>query len=115
MLLLPVDEAFAFDYLAILRIKAKFGHGDADVHSELEKHLATQTGPAVFRSVLESAEWAALLKANEATFNAIELAHKNAISAADVQWANHQRFLAKRALQQRFWPGKPLTEVKTLC
>lgn len=109
--LLEVDEAFAFDYLAILMVKLDHG---LDVQTEVwgvEAMLARQLKDT--SAILASGAFKKLLKANHDTFEAIEKAHRDEIKASNVQLVNHERFEAKQALQRRFWPKEKLRERKT--
>lgn len=111
MILLPVDEGYAFDYLAVLHTKSEAG---LDVKAELsrvEVFLAQQI--TNLNQVLGSIEYKRLLVANSRTFEAIESAHRGKISARKVQEINHLRFKAKRELQRKFWPNAPILERKT--
>lgn len=110
--LLPVDAAYALDYLAILLVKREAGlpvktEGNA-IYGSLRDQIPN------FREILDSLEFRCLREVNRQTFDAIEMAHKDVISAKRVQEINHTRYLAKKALQEKFWPSQPLTEQKTL-
>lgn len=111
MILLPVSEAHAFDYLAILWVKRDHGLDVKDEIDEVERHLNRQIGHV--ETILESTAFRTLVAANDLTFDAIDLAHKDQIRASEVQEINRRRFLAKQALQEAFWPDKPLSERKT--
>lgn len=111
MINLPVSEAYAFDYAAILEVKNDAG---LNVHTDL--HLVVDALHAQLGScsmVLLSDEYQALYKANREVFDLVELASKDKCLASEVDAANQRRYFAKRALQERFWPSKPLTEVKS--
>lgn len=105
MILLPVDEAYALDYYAILLVKRDNG---LPVQSELERtesFLRIQiTG---FENVIASAEFHLLYVANDNTFRAVAACRGSA-----AQTANRQRFKAKCRVQERFWPNNPITETK---
>jgi hypothetical protein len=111
MILLPVDEAYALDYLAILFVKRDQGLPVEKEINRVEVFLGTQV--TNLREVLKSVEFIRLMIQNEKTFVAIEAAHSNHITAKEVQEVNHARFLAKRALQSKFWPNIDLEEQKT--
>lgn len=112
MIILPVDESYAFDYLAILYVKAKKGMDVQEEADRVEQCLKRQIEN--IGDILESKEFDNMVKVNEKTFAAIDAAHENKISASEVQKVNHERFLAKRALQTKFWPSEPMLERKTL-
>lgn len=105
MVNLPVDEAYALDYYAILLVKNDKG---LPVSLELERvGVALKRQIPEWFEVVKSAEFHALYQANLDTFDAVA---KCKHSAAQV--ANRTRFLAKRELQRKFWPDCPLTEQK---
>ena len=110
MIWITVDEAEAFDRYSILWAKYMNGLGRASI-PQLEREICAAIPN--WREVGESPEYRELLKANAAVFDAIELAAEDKISAREVQVRNHRRFLAKKALQERFWPNNPISEVKT--
>lgn len=111
-MLLPVDEAYAFDYLSILMTKNKKRGLDP-----LEKPAAAYISS--FKSqkentqeVLDSEEFDNLLKANEEVFELVDLAKEDRVSAKKVERGNMKRYLAKKALQERFYPNEDITEIK---
>lgn len=109
--LLPVDPAYALDYLAILKVKSDYSLPVNDELQHLTSFLSIQMEN--FKSVIGSPEFHELVYRNRKTFDAIELAHKNKISARRVQKINYDRYRAKKALQERFWPKQALAEQKT--
>lgn len=112
MILLPVDEAFAFDYLAVLYVKQANKLDVFDEVKAVENLLQLQVGER-FEDILESAEFHESYVANANVFEAIEKAHQNAILAREVQEINYQRYAAKKQIQAKYWPKNPLMERKT--
>jgi hypothetical protein len=110
-LFLLVDAAYAFDYLAILQVKASEG---LPVNAEIEQ-IEACLGLQVpdIHAIRASKEFHNLYDANIKTFDAVDLAWRNEISAKDVQVANQQRFKAKQRLQARFWPNTAMAETKS--
>lgn len=111
MVLLPVDESYAFDYLAILQVKRDNGVAVEAHLAQIETFLVAQVEN--FGAVMASAAYKRMLVANQLTFDAVEQAAHGTISARAVQQANVQRFRAKRRLQRQFWPNRAMTEKKT--
>lgn len=105
MVMLPVDEAYALDYYAILLVKRKHGLPVGTAIRETGKALAKQID--VWDEVLFSEEFQSLVEANQHTFDAVAECRESA-----AQRANRGRFEAKARLQSRFWPERPLTERK---
>lgn len=111
MILIPVDEAAAFDALSIVGVKWARGMGSPEALSVIWKQLENQR--INVGEVVNSKEYAALYEANDYCFTAVDMATRDEIPASAVDAANQIRYAAKRALQQRFWPSHPLTEVKS--
>lgn len=111
MILLPVDEAYAFDFLAILQIKRQKNLLDVDTYTDIVNTIEEQIGAQNFKKILKSAEYKKLLQANKKTFHSVDLARQNKISAHDLDRCNYNRFLAKKELQTKFFKNN-LFEVK---
>lgn len=109
---LPVDPGFAFDYLAILQVKSSKGLVVSKelilVGGELKRQC-----PGNFEAILDSPEYYELLEANRVTFELVDLAKIDQCKASEVDQSNYRRYLAKVALQERFWPANPVLERKT--
>lgn len=113
MIKLSVCEAYALDYLAILMVKIENGIESDDARKPLVRDLSKQIGEMRFNLVRKSSAWNRLLAANRRVFALVEQAARNLCSAQDVEQANYERYLAKRELQERFWPDSPLDERKS--
>lgn len=113
MINLPVSEAYAFDYLSILMVKAFVPlPSAADEFAKCRDELANQLGWDMVWTVLRSWEYSALHKANADVWNMVAKAAKDECKASEVDAANQRRFKAKKDLQERFWPTEALSEVK---
>lgn len=113
MINLPVSEAYAFDYLSILMVKHEkclLANGDM---AAIRDSIGDQIGIACMTNVLESNEFHSLLYANRDVFRLVGMASDDSVSASEVDRGNQIRFHSKKALQERFWPDKPLAEVKS--
>jgi len=111
MVNLLVDEAFAFDYIAILKLKADKGYIDrVDIQKSFD-HLEEQIGSDLFKTILESDQFRHLYEANSVTFDAVDAAKEDKMLASEVDKTNYFRMLAKTELQERFFDTK-LQEVK---
>jgi hypothetical protein len=108
MIMIPVDEADAFDRLSIAELK-----GEKQVVLRLYSHIAQQITFPTMELIVASTCYANLVVANQNTFNWVEKAKRNECTAQDVDRANYQRYLAKKALQEKFFPKSSLTETKT--
>jgi hypothetical protein len=114
MINLPVDEAYAFDYLTILKIKSDLNPQNAAPRAAYETCLAAlraQLGERI-EEILASPEYQNLLDANQITFDAVDRARNGGnVTAKEVDDCNMQRFYCKVALQKRFF-GDNLVEAK---
>ena len=110
MITLKVDEAYAFDYLSILEIK-KQKTNDESKWSECLDHLSCQFDTDSFKEMIVSQEYKDMIKANQLTFEAVDKAKRNEVSAKDVDYCNFQRHLAKENFQRKFF-GSDLSEKK---
>jgi len=114
MLDLPVDEAYAFDYLSILEVKMQHdsrNRGKFMVFAEVAASLKRQLRGELFQLIKISKEYQELVAANKRTFEAVDRAKKDEVTASFVDECNYHRYLAKQALQKRFFKG-PLKESK---
>lgn len=110
MILLEVDEAYAFDYLSILALKICSAETSATYkrcHSLLEKQFA----PEMWDKLISSKEYGAICEANRSTFAAVDKAKNGLVTAKEVDFCNYQRYLAKQVFQQTFF-SSPLSETK---
>jgi len=111
MITLLVDEAYAFDYLAILLLKVSKGfmkHEDIQVCLEF---IRAQVGKEIFDNIMLSSQFDKLYNANEVTFNAVDAAKEDKMLASEVDKTNYHRMLAKKELQKHFF-GNNIQEVK---
>ena len=116
MINLPVDEAYAFDYLSILKLKADLDpthSGKKDAYEQCFKSLQQQIGDTIHQ-ILHSPEYRQLYDANRLTFDAVDKArHGGAVTAKEVDECNLLRFRCKESLQRKFFNSQ-LTETKIM-
>lgn len=113
MINLPVSEAYAFDYLAILLVKMMVPLPTAaEEAAKCRDSIMDQIGGELMWSVMGSPEFERLVSSNRSVWNFVGKAAKDECKASEVDQANQRRYEAKKALQSRFWPDKPLAEVK---
>jgi len=108
-----LDESVAFDMLSILFIKVMRGLKAGDEYQTTDAQIRDAIGNEMMWRVLDSSEYKDLVYANKIVFECVDKAKTNEITAKEVDAANHRRYEAKKALQLRFWPDKPLRETKT--
>lgn len=114
MINLPVSEAYAFDHLSILTVKAEADlPGAKQQVADCLDLLSSQIGWDEVCEVVKSREYVNLRESNMICWNLIEKAMRDECKASDVDFANQRRYAAKKALQERFWPERPLCEAKS--
>lgn len=113
MINIKVDEGYAYDFLAILDLKRnknlKNSKENFDLCNDFLKH---QVGDELHTEIINSIEYKNLLKANEETFDAVEMARYGSISAKEVDNLNMKRYYLKVDLQNKFFSSK-IMEQKT--
>lgn len=111
MIKISVDEAYAFDFFSILQVKKTY---NIDVNNLLDfytKEISDQLGCETFKLICESEEYSRLLKFNKMTFDAVDKAKTDEVSASYVDKCNYFRSEAKKDLQMKFFSSN-LTEIK---
>lgn len=103
MISLNVDEAYAFDYLSILEVKKQKSASSSEAWSKCYVHLQKQFDSEKWFSMITSEEYHNMMKANELTFNAVDKAKNNEVTAQHVDYCNYQRHLAKQEFQKKFF------------
>jgi len=112
MINICVDEAYAFDFLSILEIKKNKSQQSMTSWSNCFNYIKAQLPNDLFILIINSQEYRQIVTANQKTFNAVEMAKHDKISAKEVDDANMERHYAKIALQNKFFTNK-ITEYKT--
>ena len=123
MIMIEVDEAFAFDMLAIMQIKSSKSDADLNNYTIFLTGIYDEIPHNIVNAVLKSDEYGAMIDANQKVFNLIDQVvsdEKNStpeyytkLFAITIHEANMKRFYAKQALQEKFFENN-LTERKTV-
>lgn len=111
MISLLVDEGYAFDYLSILDVKKSIKPEIKDNWFFCFSFLEKQVGKNKMQQIINSLEYQDLIKANQMTFEAVNKAKENLISAKEVDDLNLLRYEKKIALQEKFFTDK-ISEIK---
>lgn len=111
MIFLQVDEAYAFDYLSILEVKKKKNSLITNAWSKCYVNLQIQFDSDKWFLIINSKEYADMVAANELTFNAVDKAKNNEVTAQYVDYCNYQRHIAKESFQKKFF-NTNLSELK---
>jgi len=111
MISIEVDEAYAFDYLSILQIKKQKPSLSNDAWHKCYMHLQNQFDPEKWLLMINSDEYKNIIKANELTFDAVDKAKNNEVTAQHVDYCNYQRHTAKQNFQKKFFTSD-LSELK---
>jgi hypothetical protein len=114
MINLLVDEAYAFDYLAIMQVKYNRYPNDKNLKAfnrcsnELEKQCDS------FEKIISSQQYRNLVEINTYIFDLIDKLRRGiSISAKKIDDANMERYFKKRDLQESFF-NKDLEENKII-
>ena len=115
MVSLLVDEAYAFDFLCILQVKSDKTNLESAKQTFLDymKVFTMQFGRDMMNEIIGSEEYARLYATNLHTFDLVDMAKTDSCKASDVDRANYERCKARKALQDKFFPGRQITETKT--
>lgn len=111
MINLLVDEAYAFDYLSILEIKKNKNPQNHATWFSCYTYLQNQFNNKKWSQIISSEEYKDMIKANELTFDAVDKAKNNEVTAKHVDYCNFQRYLAKQKFQSKFFNNN-LNETK---
>lgn len=120
MIKISVDEAYAFDMLAILDVKLSFAQEDEaklklkHSFSLLEEEIKKKVGVYLYNKIINSEEFNDLINANLQIFVAIDMLNNNLgeVEASYVNDLNYQRYKVKSKLQSNFFPQINQTELK---
>ena len=114
MIIIKVDEAYAFDMLAIMEIKKDKSVQDTINFYEFMENLKLQLGDELTSDIRASESYRELLAANQLVFDMVEQINLGEKLAAEVvHEGNMARFRAKKKLQYLFF-GQDLNERKTV-
>jgi hypothetical protein len=113
MVKISLDEAYAYDLLAICEVKIKKNINNAKINYELIFNELQDQINNLHLTILSSDEYNNLLDVNEKTFDAVEKARYGTITAKEVDNLNMQRFLYKQKLQLKFFPKSNILEQKS--
>ena len=111
MINILVDEAYAFDYLSILEVKKQKSSISNDAWANCYIHLQNQFDNEKWLYIINSKEYENMIKANELTFDAVDKAKNNEVTAQYVDNCNYQRHAAKQNFQKKFFISD-LSELK---
>ena len=103
MINLLVDEAYAFDYLSILEVKKQKSSISNDAWAKCYAYLQNQFDNEKWLHMMHSKEYEKMIKANELTFDAVDKAKNNEVTAQHVDYCNYQRHIAKQDFQKKFF------------
>lgn len=117
MIHLLVDEAYAFDYLSILKVKSDKINNDVhykQICLDLEVQLTTKNYETNLFEVLNSEQYKQLIECNRKIFDKIDLLRSGdlSITAKEIDDLNMKRFFAKNSLQKMFFKSLVRVEEK---
>ena len=112
MIKVSVDEAHAFDMLAISIVKKNKNSSEINISNflNLENEIKKQVGK-IYDSILDSSIFLKLIKINTEIFDAVDLVKEDKVLGSTVDKLNYQRFLAKKEIQNIYFKNS-LSEQK---
>lgn len=114
MINIKVDEAYAFDMLAIMEIKKSKSTVDSMIFYEFLETIRYQLGDELTSDIRASESYRELLAANQLVFDMVEQINAGQrLGAEVVHEGNMARYRAKKKLQFLFF-GQDLNERKTV-
>lgn len=113
MINLLVDEGYAYDVLAISKVKCINNLPNASKNFLLISECLKNQIKDLHEEILLSVEFLDLLNANIKTFDAVEKARYSSITAKEVDDLNMERFYCKQKLQKKFFPTSVMLENKS--
>ena len=111
MINITVDEAYAFDYYAILQIKKEYGSNVNETIEIIKSNLIDSVGLEKFNNIIDSKIYLNLYKSNKETFIAVDKAKTDEVLASYVDKCNYKRMILKKELQNMFFSNS-LSETK---
>lgn len=111
MIKITVDEAYAFDYYSILKLKKENGSDIDQVINLIESDIINCIGEFKFNLIINSKEYLNLYSSNKNTFDAVDKAKTDQVLASHVDKCNYLRMIHKKELQIKFF-STDLSEVK---
>ena len=118
MINLIVDEAFAYDMWAITQIKALRNPKNLQANAnqvQLAKEIREQVGDDKHYEVRTSREYLDLYRVNDEIYVRVDEVKIRGEQVGDHKFVDdrvYQRWLAKRALQEKWFPESKLVEQK---
>ena len=111
MIKITVDEAYSFDFYSILELKHSNGYISQNSLDQTREDLYNGIGIELTHKILRSTEYEDLKHANLLTFEAVDKAKTDEVTASYVDKCNYERMLAKKNLQASFFYSE-LSETK---
>lgn len=112
MILIPVDEGYAFDYLAILQVKLEYQLVTQKEFDEFSGYMRKTIGYGAYSIITSSHEYEECVRVNKLVFLRVDDAKNDAVKASVVHNLNFERYKAKVALQKKFFPNSSVLERK---
>lgn len=116
MLKISLDEGYVFDILSIYQVKLGFLFEEKYTVTEnaykcMSDEIISQIGDEKFQEILQSDEFLNLLESNKNVFQLVDIAQNGEGLAKLVQDGNHDRYICKTKLQQKFFNNN-ISEIK---
>lgn len=111
---LLVDAGYAYDFLSILNVKINKSN-TAIAKSNFDEQdsiISSQVGSDLHKKIMSSEYYKHLYLVNSKLFDLVELVKKDPCLGKQVDDMVYERFKAKQALQNKFFPSSSYSEQK---
>ena len=112
-----LDESYCYDMLSILLVKVKKASNEKrekafDNWLKMSTEMAAEIGNAKHSVVIDSVEYKNLYDVNDRLYDLVDAVKKDPCLGKQLDDEVYNRYLAKKALQERFFPEVELKEQK---
>lgn len=114
MIKMTVSEAYAYDFHSIAAVKRdKMPSAQSEQNWwRIDDDIVRQVGAEKHQLILGSTEYERLYAVNLRLYELVDLAKKDVVKASEVDQGVYDRWLAKKALQDKFFPSSQYQEQK---
>jgi hypothetical protein len=114
MIQVTVDVGYAYDMHSIALVKChKVPSARSEINwGRIDLDILNQLGRDLHSTILDSPEYKRLYEVNLFLYQLVDLAKTDAVKASEVDQGVYERWLAKKALQEKFFPATRYQEQK---
>lgn len=111
---IPVDPGYMFDFLSIYQVKSSKVLSLININNFVttSDHIKKQITDELFEKIINSSEYINLYEINERLFNLVDAVKKDPCLGKQLDDEVYNRYLAKKSLQEKFFPEIKVNEQK---